>query len=101
MTRHCRSCGDPFTGESWKTLCWACWRQHRDTREAERERAWWDGYRAGVQAAARVVPTVGLDRELLDQAVRLCHPDRHPVERAAIANQVTAQLLELRAQVAA
>lgn len=35
------------------------------------------------------------------EAITLTHPDRHPVERAPIANRVTARLLELRRQIQA
>ncbi len=37
-----------------------------------------------------------LSRELLDDAVALCHPDRHPAERAEQCHRVTAELLALR-----
>jgi hypothetical protein len=40
-----------------------------------------------------------LDERLLLAAVALCHPDRHPPERAAVANSVTSALLELLALV--
>jgi hypothetical protein len=43
-------------------------------------------------------PSIGpaLDRDLLMAVVRLVHPDKHPPERFAEANRVTAQLLSLR-----
>ena len=34
-------------------------------------------------------------------AIALCHPDRHPAERAAQANAVTAHLIDLRRELAA
>jgi hypothetical protein len=40
-----------------------------------------------------------LSLELLEEALRLTHPDRHPPERAASAHRVTAQLLALRPHV--
>jgi hypothetical protein len=40
-----------------------------------------------------------LSIELLEDAIALAHPDRHPVERADRANRVTAQLLALRPHV--
>jgi hypothetical protein len=40
-----------------------------------------------------------LSIELLEDAIALAHPDRHPAERAARANRVTAQLLALRPHV--
>ncbi len=42
----------------------------------------------------------GLDRQLLSDAVALCHPDRHPDERRQLANATTAKLIELRGKVA-
>jgi hypothetical protein len=37
--------------------------------------------------------------ELLETTITLCHPDRHPVERADKAGRVTAELLALRPHV--
>lgn len=79
--------------------CWPCWRGERDEedRGAEYGRAWVAGYEAGV--AARRPATIGvpcLDPKLVRDAVALCHPDRHPAERAAQANRVTAKMLEGR-----
>jgi hypothetical protein len=38
-----------------------------------------------------------LSKELLEEAVTLTHPDRHPPERQELASRVTADLLALRA----
>lgn len=40
-----------------------------------------------------------LSPDLLEDTIALCHPDRHPSERAARAGRVTAQLLALRPHV--
>jgi hypothetical protein len=40
-----------------------------------------------------------LSLELLEDAIALAHPDRHPPERAARAGRVTAELLALRAYI--
>ena len=40
--------------------------------------------------------TVLMTSELLAEALRLCHPDRHPPERRDLANRVTQQLLALQ-----
>jgi hypothetical protein len=44
--------------------------------------------------------SAGLSIELLEDAIALAHPDRHPAERADRANRVTSQLLALRQHVA-
>jgi hypothetical protein len=91
--RCCRSCGEPFNGESWQQRCWKCWRQER---EREQLAAAYDlGYQDGYVAGRRGWPS-GLSDELIVRTVRLTHPDRHPVERFAEANAITARLLELR-----
>ena len=52
--------------------------------------AYQDGYRDGARTRR-----AGLEPGLIKAAVVLCHPDRHPPERFAQANSVTARLLEL------
>lgn len=101
MTRHCRDCGAQFDGEHWQRLCWGCWREHKDrgVREPEYQRDYQAGYAHGLADGQRDRPA--LDRDLISRAVRLCHPDRHPPERAAEANATTAALLELRSELAA
>jgi hypothetical protein len=63
------------------------------SRPSAVETAYRNGYANGLRDGAR--RTMALDAHLLRDLVQLCHPDRHPVERAAIANRVTARLLEL------
>jgi hypothetical protein len=46
--------------------------------------------RAGEKARTVVVSPV--DADLLKSAIALCHPDRHPPERAKPCNRVTAAL---------
>jgi hypothetical protein len=87
MTRPCKQCGERFEAKgSWQKLCWRCWRADR-AREVYNE-----GYRNGYEQGQRN----GLADATVRAAVTLCHPDRHPPERAAEANRVTAALLELR-----
>lgn len=97
VDRRCSSCGAWFEGEHWQRLCWKCWRAQRD-RELEDhayDRGYSDGYRDGAAEVAR--SSFGrLDRDVIVGAIRLCHPDRHPPERAAEANAITARLLALR-----
>jgi hypothetical protein len=91
--RCCQSCGEPFDGEAWQRRCWKCWREER---EREQLAAVYDlEYRRGY-AAGRRGSRGGLSDELIVRAVRLTHPDHHPVERFAEANAITARLLELR-----
>jgi hypothetical protein len=73
-------------------------------------RVWWDAddkrerQRKINLVEAFGFSTVGLHRdepcylttETLEDAIFLCHPDRHPEERKAIANRATKELLALR-----
>lgn len=93
MTRTCRSCGRSFeTDREHHRLCWPCYWQLRDAGDANANAGWrkpppsWD---------TPPRPTPAIDERLLRDAIALCHPDRHPPERARIANAVTAALLEL------
>jgi hypothetical protein len=89
----CATCRQPFDGEAWQRECWACWRTAKDRRvgEQERHRGYAVGYRDGQASSV-------IDQELLVRAIALCHPDRHPAERAAEANHVCGELLKLRAR---
>ena len=103
--RRCTSCGEAFTGEHWQRLCWGCWRGKRDLGERVEQinRGYWEGwnagYRRGVQDADE--ESLAMDAGLLRDLIGLCHPDHHPPERRAAANATTAQLLQMRARVAA
>lgn len=98
MTRSCQSCGTTYDGERWQKVCWTCWRKRKDADDADR--AYQRGYAAGHAAAARAA-SPRLDGDLLKAIIALCHPDRHPAERAADANAVTALLLNMREELAA
>lgn len=99
MTAYCSRCGEQFEAKGdWQRLCWECWRAAKDANEgASYDRGYSAGYRDGARSAARQTVTNGrtLDPDQLRSLIQLCHPDRHPPERAALANQVTAQLLNL------
>jgi hypothetical protein len=89
--RTCHRCGGTIQSTNARhRLCWRCWRSDRD--EDLRTEGWTRGYQAGRREAGPA-----LDPELLRLAVTLTHPDRHPTERADVANRVTAWLLGLLA----
>ena len=108
MTRRCSSCRSSFQADgAWQMLCWDCWRQRRDhDQEAD---AYQRGYEAGVRARRHrdyaegfdAGRRAGLPPDVVEAALRLCHPDRHPPERFAQANATTAHLLEIRQELAA
>lgn len=100
--RSCTGCGEAFDAKSWQKLCWQCWRrqQERVAVDDAYDRGYSAGYCAGRNCNAHVATTPGqaaIDRDLIAQAIRLTHPDRHPPERGLEANSVTAALLSLRA----
>lgn len=104
MNATCANCRATFDQtHNWQKLCWSCWRAKKDAASAAATSdAWTEGYRAGRAAALRdhrcpqppAHPTV--DATLIRDAVRLCHPDRHPIERFDAANDVTVRLLALQ-----
>ena len=106
MTRACTSCGDLFEARgSWQRLCWDCWRKKRDEEHQQQafDRGFQAGLRRGRMERSATYPrksdaTVqrSPDDAVLRDAIALCHPDRHPPERAEQANRVTAVLLALR-----
>jgi hypothetical protein len=90
MTRRCARCGYVFTPDrSYHRKCWDCWRADR---EEDLRR---DGYHSGYAHGRNTTTQVALTDDLLRDAVKLTHPDRHPPERQALANRVTAALLDL------
>ena len=78
MSRWCRSCDQPFRPDGpWQKLCWPCWRELR--AQAEKP---------------RTIVVSPIDAQLLRLAISLVHPDKHPPERQALCNRVTAALVE-------
>ena len=76
MSRHCRSCDEPLRPEfAAMRLCWACWRELQEQAKQP-----------------RTVVVTPVDADLLKNAIALCHPDRHPPERAELCHGVTAAL---------
>jgi hypothetical protein len=87
----CASCGDLFASDRrCHRYCWPCYWELRDAGHWNDEPTDWD-----APVAKPTPPPLVLDPHLLRDAIGLCHPDRHPPERAKTANAVTAALLEL------
>ena len=103
MTRYCSDCGEEFEAQgTWQRLCWPCWRAQKDTKGYDRgyDDGFMRGYSVGYNEGAsspdrRTFTNTKLDADTLRHLIQLCHPDRHPPERAGMANHVTATLLGL------
>ncbi len=115
---NCIRCGTWFEPKgSWQRKCWPCWRQERDDEpqiedrytkgfNEGREKGYAAGYadgrtegyamgkRDGERTArpANNVQVGAWDKDTLRELIQLTHPDRHPPERAHLANRVTARL---------
>lgn len=96
MRAECIRCGNYFDnrGDDWKTYCARCYKAMKNQEADEVRKAWNDGYSAG-RIAGRREGRESVDIELIQRAVRLTHPDRHPPERFEEANALTALLLAL------
>lgn len=69
--------------------------EYRRGFEDGRQQGYNDGFDDGAEFAGSA--TAGpLDPDLLKRVIVMVHPDRHPPERFAAANELTAALLELR-----
>lgn len=83
-----------------RTLCRVCYAEDQgDIDMAIAETAWQDGHRLGYargQRDASSDPSAIISLDLVEKAITLTHPDRQPSERFALANTVTANLIELR-----
>jgi len=93
----CLDCAQTFDARGdWQTRCWRCWREQRenDRYTAGYDEGWQRGYSAGLLDAP-----VSLDPGLVADLIALCHPDRHPAERADLAHRATVQLLGVREQI--
>jgi hypothetical protein len=87
--RYCSACGRSFEPRaSFHRLCTPCCKEGHDTA------IYHHGYARGFERGRGVGG--GFDPELVHDAVALCHPDRHPPERAGLATRTTQRLLELR-----
>jgi hypothetical protein len=101
VIRPCASCGASFeTDRDYHRYCWPCFREESDRgRWTDEKSSSWrkppPGWERTAPPPPPRPPTPQLDARFLRDALQLCHPDRHPVERAKSANAVTATLLEL------
>lgn len=70
----------------------------KDAREGGYKDGYASGWLAGRMAheEARGLLSGALTLEEINALIRLTHPDRHPAERQAEANRLTARLLEMR-----
>jgi hypothetical protein len=68
--------------------------QRRSATAAAYDRGYEDGHAAAVRER-RADGRGQFNAAQLRALVTLCHPDRHPPERARLANRATARLLEL------
>lgn len=108
----CIDCGTEFWAKgTWQKRCWPCWREANPERstsgrsseaqrdaEAKARAAGYDaGYSRGLEDGKKLaqLERLTVTAKLIRDAVTLCHPDRHPPERASLANRVTANLLSL------
>lgn len=99
----CTSCGREFERElheTWRRLCWTCWRERKDQELGQRH--YREGFAAGLaeglrRSQARGPPGGDIDRELqehLPRLLQLCHPDRYGNSESA--TRATQWLLTLR-----
>lgn len=78
-------------------LCRVCWSEARgDINMAFAELAWQKGHELGFARGRTEVLEGTLGALPLRELIVLCHPDRHPPERAGIATEITAWLNGLR-----
>jgi hypothetical protein len=105
----CSQCGTWFLPTDQGSLCDECVviEEEKRPRAVAYERGWYDGYACGWRVCMREhphqtpnppAPAAPAKRDLLpiSDLIKLCHPDRHPAERVALANRVTQILLEIR-----
>lgn len=95
----CRKCGtyaqvEPLHGEKGgPLLCISCCVDFHRRIAAQRKES--QRFVDGLLGRRAAKPGE-LHLELLEDAIRLTHPDRHPPERMALATRVTAELLALK-----
>jgi hypothetical protein len=97
-TAFCDSCRRSFVRQGgWQRLCYPCFLSIKKKNDAEKARAegYAAGYHAGVSVQMSKPAAPSLDRDTLREIVALTHPDRHPPERNAVANRITAILLAM------
>lgn len=103
----CTKCGNPFfraADESWKTICFACWKAKKRRTDDSYFGLWQRATAEADQLAERLealerrlaTPSV-VERELrenLPRLIQLCHPDRHGGSESS--TRATAWLLSVK-----
>jgi hypothetical protein len=102
--RACPGCGRLYVSAlPTHLLCRVCYfERHGDYEMALAEESWRRGFGFGYQRGhvdALEARQPILPAPLLDAAIALCHPDRHPEERSRQANALTADLLAARERI--
>jgi hypothetical protein len=99
--RQCSECDRWFHEDETSSRVCTTWLDEREQRHPigeAYEKGWYDGYVVGqrkpgvASRPAQAFAEPGLLRDL----IRLCHPDMHPPERAALATRLTQTLNGLR-----
>ena len=99
----CPRCGEnlplrPLHGEKGgPVICSFCagrWQAQQNQKKKEEDR-----FLRGIGWGKFAAEPTELNLELLEEAIALTHPDRHPPERAEQAHRVTAELLLLKPHV--
>ena len=88
----CHAWFDRAYEESWKTMCYPCWKKSKDSKPGSYKSRHQYRPRPVYHSDAAVSDEVL--REKLPSLIRLCHPDKHGNSEAA--NEVTKWLLEVR-----
>lgn len=91
MIKHCELCGEIFyPAQTWKTLCLPCYKKTKAQEEVAQLRI--ENYRLRTMLTNH--STGAIPPTMLNQLIRLAHPDRHGNSHAA--NDATAWLLSQR-----
>lgn len=106
-TAHCSSCGSPFSrksDESWKTLCYACWKRSKQSSVpslGETNTQLRHELHEALEEAARlrrmlmqVERRSAIPPDVLKKLLHLAHPDKHSGSK--IATEATQWLLSQR-----
>lgn len=105
-TAYCSKCGSSFTrksDESWKTLCYACWKRSKATTStlgetpAQLRHELHEALEEAARLRRRLMEAehrTTIPPDMLKRLIALAHPDKHYGSR--IANEATQWLLSQR-----